>query len=158
VGDRTRPRPDGCYTLPIAMLRVLLGIFKGAIVGGAIGYAATQLGVQAGPMAYATYAVVGFVVGLVCGKAVWRQETLWTPALKGLFGALVSMGLYWGATKVLGGLNPPFAVEGVFAADRPVVQIPLLVAPVLAIVYGIFVEVDDGERKAAAAGQGRAPQ
>ena len=140
------------------MLRVLLGIFKGAIVGGAIGYAATQLGVQAGPMAYATYAVVGFVVGLVCGKAVWRQETLWTPALKGLFGALVSMGLYWGATKVLGGVSPPFALEGVFEADRPLIKIPLLLAPALAIVYGIFVEIDDGERRAAADNQSRAPK
>ena len=34
------------------------------------------------------------------------------------------------------------------ASDRPVLEVPLLVAPALAIVYGIFVEVDDGERKA----------
>ena len=34
------------------------------------------------------------------------------------------------------------------AAIAPLVEVPLLLAPALAIVYGIFVEIDDGERKA----------
>jgi hypothetical protein len=134
------------------MGRVILGIIKGTLIGGVIGYAALRLGVTTGPLAYATYAALGFLVGLVCGKAVWRQETMWTPALKGLFGAAVCAGLYWGASKLLGGplggvilaLPPQLGVS----SDRPVLEVPLLVAPALAIVYGVFVEVDDGERKA----------
>ena len=130
------------------MVRVLLGIIKGTLIGAGLGYAAMKLGITSGPMAYATYAAVGFLVGLVCGKAVWRQETMWTPALKGLFGAAVCAGLFWGASKFLGGVTLPLP-EQLGAGDRPLLQIPLLVAPALAIVYGIFVEIDDGERKGA---------
>jgi hypothetical protein len=128
------------------MVRVFLGIIKGALIGAGVGYAAMQLGVTSGPLAYVSYAAVGFLVGLVCGKAVWRQETMWTPALKGLFGAAVCAGLYWGATKLLGGLKLDFTAQ-LGAPDRPVVDVPLLLAPVLAILYGVFVEIDDGERK-----------
>lgn len=130
------------------MVRVLLGLLKGLIVGGALGYGATRLGVTGGPLAFATYAAVGFVVGLVGGKAIWRQPTLWTPALKGVFGALICVGLYWLGSKFLGGLKLSFT-EALGAADTPVVQVPLVLAPILAVVYGIFVEVDDGERKPA---------
>jgi hypothetical protein len=130
------------------MVRVILGIIKGALIGAGLGYAAMQLGVTSGAMAYVTYAAVGFLVGLICGKAVWRQETMWTPALKGLFGAAVCAGLYWGASKFLGGLKLDLPAQ-LGAGDRPLLEVPLLVAPALAIVYGIFVEVDDGERKKA---------
>jgi hypothetical protein len=132
------------------MLRVILGLLKGGIIGAAIGYAALKLGVSSGAAAYLVYAAVGFAVGLVCGKAIWRQETLWTPALKGILGAAICIGLYWVANKLLGGLKLPITAQ-LGAPDRPVVDVPLLLAPALGILYGIFVEVDDGERKAAAA-------
>ena len=131
------------------MVRVFLGLLKGAIIGLGVGYGATQLGVSTGLFAFATYALVGFLVGLVCGKAIWRHETMFTPALKGLFGALICAGLYWGASKLLGGLKLDLTAQ-IGAPDRPLVQIPLVLAPALGILYGIFVEVDDGERKGAA--------
>jgi hypothetical protein len=131
------------------MVRVLLGLLKGLIVGGAIGYGATALGVTTGPLAFATYALVGFVVGLVGGKAVWRQPTLWTPALKGVFGALICVGLYWLGSKFLGGLKLELPAALNVPSDLPAVQVPVVLAPILAVVYGIFVEVDDGERKPA---------
>jgi len=130
------------------MVRLLLGIIKGGLIGAALGFAATRLGVTGGTLAFALYAAVGFVVGLVCGKALWRQETLWTPALKGLFGAVVTTGLYWGATKLFGGLRLPITAQ-LGLPNQPVVGVPLLLAPVLGIVYGVFVEIDDGEKKAA---------
>jgi hypothetical protein len=132
------------------MVRLLLGIIKGGLIGAGLGFAATRLGITGGALAFATYAAVGFVVGLLCGKALWRQETLWTPALKGLVGAGVACGLYWGATKLFGGLTLPITAQ-LGAPDRPVVDVPLLLAPLFGIVYGVFVEIDDGEKKAAAA-------
>ena len=131
------------------MVRVLLGLLKGLIIGGALGYAATRLGVTAGPLAFATYAAVGFAVGLLGGRAFWRHETLWTPALKGIFGAAICVGLYWLASKFLGGFSVQLPSALGVSADRPAVQVPLVLAPVLAVIYGIFVEVDDGERKPA---------
>jgi hypothetical protein len=142
-------RAERCYTLPY-MVRLLLGTIKGGLIGAGLGYVATRLGVTGGVLAFVTYAAVGFVVGLVCGKALWRQETLWTPALKGLVGAALVTGIYWGATKLLGGFKLAFATQ-LGAPDRPLVNLPLVLAPILGIVYGIFVEIDDGEKKAAAA-------
>jgi hypothetical protein len=133
------------------MLRVILGLLKGGIIGAAIGYAALKLGVSDGSPAYLTYAAIGFAVGLICGKAIWRQETLWTPALKGILGAAICVGLYWVSSKFLGGLKLPINAQLGVDPERSVVQIPLLLGPALGILYGIFVEVDDGERKAPAA-------
>src|SRR5262245_18840338 len=88
------------------MVRVLLGLLKGGLIGGAAGYAAWKAGLALGPGAgvigYLVYGVVGFVSGIVCGRAIWRQETLVTPILKGLAGFLVGMGLHWVARKALG--------------------------------------------------------
>jgi hypothetical protein len=133
------------------MVRLLLGIIKGGLIGAALGFAATRLGITGGTLAFAVYAAVGFVVGLVCGKALWRQETLWTPALKGLVGAVLTTGLYWGATKLLGGLTLPITAQ-LGAPNVPVVGVPLLLAPLLGIVYGVFIELDDGEKKQADGG------
>ena len=141
------------------MLRVLLGILKGAIIGGAIGYGASRVGFGHGTAAYLIYAATGFVVGLVCGKAIWRQETLWTPALKGLFGAGILSGLYFGATKLLGGFMPPLSLPAAFApANAPLVDLPQLLAPALAVIYGVFVEVDDGGSSSSSDSKAAAPK
>jgi ABC-type xylose transport system permease subunit len=134
-------------------MRVLLGLVKGGLVGAVVGFAATRLHLAAGPLAWPVYGLVGLLVGLVCGKAIWRQETLWTPLIKGIFGVLVTLGLYWVSRKVLGGLVLPFNAALGAPADAPLPQVPVLLAPLLGIVYGIFVEVDDsdGKKKEAAA-------
>jgi hypothetical protein len=131
------------------MLRVLLGIIKGGVVGAAVGFAATKVGFGTGAAAWLVYGLIGFLVGIVCGKAIWRHETLVTPVLKGVFGFLLGMGLYWLAGKALGGVKAP-ATTAFFTSNDPISTIPLLLGPVIGILYGIFVEVDDGERKKAA--------
>ena len=131
------------------MVRVLLGIIKGGVVGAAVGFAATKVGFGTGAAAWLVYGVIGFLVGIVCGKAIWRHDTLVTPLLKGIFGFLLGMGLYWLAGKALGGLKLPITAR-LGAPDQPLAAIPLLIGPVVGILYGIFVEVDDGERKRAA--------
>jgi hypothetical protein len=134
------------------MVSVFLGIIKGGLVGAAVGFAATKVGFGTGAAAWLVYGLVGFLVGIVCGKAIWRQDTLVTPLLKGIFGFAVGLGLYWVAGKVLGGAHLPLATR-LGAPDEPIAALPLLLAPVIGIIYGIFVEVDDGERKRAAAAE-----
>jgi hypothetical protein len=134
------------------MARVLLGILKGGVVGGAVGFAATKVGFGTGAAAWLVYGLVGFLVGIVCGKAIWRQDTLVTPLLKGIFGFAVGLGLYWVAGKTLGAIHLPAAlVAKLGVPDDSIAALPLLLAPAIGILYGIFVEVDDGERKKAAA-------
>ncbi len=132
------------------MVRALLGIVKGGLVGGAVGFGAWKLGFGGGAPAYLVYAVVGFLVGVVCGKPVWRQETLVTPVLKGIVGALIGAGLYWVAGKALGGVPAPFAEQlGAKGATLP--SVPVILGPLVGVIYGIFVEIDDGGKDAAAA-------
>lgn len=137
-------------------MRVVLGILKGGLIGGALGYAAAVLGL-AGALALAVYAAIGFVTGVVCGRPLWRHETLWTPAVKGILGALVCAGLAWGAGRILGGLTVPFAAALGLAEGTALVAVPYLLGPVVAIPFGVLVEVDDGgpERRAATPGGGK---
>jgi hypothetical protein len=131
------------------MVRVLLGIIKGGVVGAAVGFAATKVGFGTGAAAWLVYGVIGFLVGIVCGKAIWRHDTLVTPLLKGIFGFLLGMGLFWLAGKALGGVSVPVA-SSLWAPTDKLSAIPVLLGPIIGIIYGIFVEVDDGERKRAA--------
>jgi hypothetical protein len=124
------------------MLRLVLGIVKGAIVGAAVGFGAWKLGLGGGALAFAAYGVVGALVGVVCGKPLWRQETLFTPLLKGIFGFAVGVGLFYGARKLLGGTHLALAT-GFGAPDRPFVEVPFLIGPLIGLLYGAFVEVDD---------------
>lgn len=124
------------------MVRVVLGLLKGGAVGALVGWGALKLGVVGGAAAVACYGLIGGLAGIVAGKAPWRQETFWTPALKGLFGFAVGIALYFGARKLMGNLHAGFAASwGV--PDRPVIELPVLLGPVVGALWGIFVEVDD---------------
>jgi hypothetical protein len=81
--------------------------------------------------------------------------------LKGVVGFLIGMGLNWGARKILGGASPPLDLAFV-PRGAALVDVPLLLAPLIGVVYGIFVEVDDGgaaarQAAAAAAAPARGP-
>jgi len=124
------------------MGRILLGLLKGGIVGAAIGYLASRAGIHAGLVAMLIYGVVGAAVGLICGKPVWRQDTLWTPLLKAIFGFGVGIGLSFLARKFLSGVHIPIAAIP-DAADHALPQVPALMAAGIGILYGAFVELDD---------------
>ena len=61
-----------------------------------LGAGAFKLGIAGGFLGTVTYAVIGGLVGILCGKPPWRQDTIWTTTLKGIFGAVVGGALYWG--------------------------------------------------------------
>jgi hypothetical protein len=126
------------------MGRALLGLLKGGVIGALVGALALKLGVAGGPAAAVTYAVIGGLAGIVCGRPPWRQDTTWTSALKGLVGVGVGIGLYFLSRKLLGGAHLASASKLVgAAADRPLVELPILLGPVVGALWGIFVEVDD---------------
>src|SRR3954471_13422952 len=103
------------------MGRLVLGILKGGAIGAELGWGALKLGISGGAGAGLTYAVIGALVGLVCGKTVWRQETLWTAILKGLFGLGAGIGLFYLSRKLLGGAHVGFAASLGVPTDRPLV-------------------------------------
>ena len=135
------------------MLRIVLGLLKGGIVGAALGYLASRAGISGGVLGLLVQGAVGAAVGVICGKPIWRQETIWTPVLKALFGFGVGLGLAFLARKVLGGVHIPVAaIPG--SSELPLPSVPALLGPLVGAAYGLFVEVDDG---GGAAPKGAAP-
>ena len=131
------------------MGRILIGLLKGGVVGAAVGFLANRAGITSGLLAMLVYGVVGAAVGLICGKPVWRQDTLWTPLLKAVFGFGVGIGVTFLARKFLSGVHVPIAaIPG--ATEHALPEVPALLAPAIGILYGAFVELDDaggGEAK-----------
>lgn len=141
------------------MIKLLLGLLKGAVIGGALGYGAFALGdvpVLSNP--WVLYGLIGAIVGLFVGKPIWTlirdpNTTSVIAILKSAFGFGIGCGLYailvkaWGPTLEISGHN-------VFAWS------PTL-GGLIGAVYGGFVELDDaiGDDKApAATGKGGAKQ
>jgi hypothetical protein len=125
-------------------MRLVLGLLKGAVVGGALGFAALKLGVAGGAAAFVTYALIGALVGMICGKPPWRQDTFWTSALKGIGGLIVGSLLYWGGSKLLGGVHVTLPAALGAPPDRSIAELPILLGPLVGALWGAFIEVDDG--------------
>ena len=125
------------------MGRLLLGLLKGGVVGAALGAGAFKLGISGGILGTITYAVIGGLVGILCGKPPWRQDTVWTTTLKGIFGAVVGGAIFWGLGKLLPGMHLAFTAK-LGAPDRPLIDLPVLIGPLVGAIWGAFVELDDG--------------
>ena len=145
---------DDCYIS--TMLRLVLGLLKGAVVGGALGFAALKLGVGGGAAAFVTYALIGGLVGMLCGKPPWRQDTFWTSALKGIGGLIVGALLYRGGSKLLGGIHLSLPASLGAPPDRSIAELPIILGPLVGALWGAFIEVDDGGGTGAAAEKSKA--
>ena len=88
------------------MGRALLGLIKGALIGGAIGYCLLKLGNPSGVLVYLCCGIVGAVVGLLCGRAPWRAGTVWTPIPQGLSGVGVGAGPQASGPRLAPGHRP----------------------------------------------------
>lgn len=122
------------------MVKLLVGILKGAVIGAALGYGAYAIGLDSA-VPWLTYALIGVVVGLFVGKPIWslirdERSTLWVAVLKSVVGFGIGVGLYALISKAW---NPaPQMVSG-FDVFR---WGPTLGGAIGAI-YGGFVELDD---------------
>jgi hypothetical protein len=129
------------------VVKLLVGLLKGAVIGGAVGYGAFQLS-DTFFNGWLTYGLVGALVGLIAGKALWtlvrdKNATIWIAVLKCMFGFGVGCGLYALFSRVW---NPTFQIAGYPAAWPP------FVGGLIGAIYGGFVELDDsiGDDAAAA--------
>jgi hypothetical protein len=131
------------------VLRLLLGLLKGGIIGGGVGYGAYALGLGGG-FHWITYGVVGALVGLLVGRPIWshlldKGSTSWTAIIKGMFGFGVGVGLYALAAKVWGGFDLSLMDETRLTHDWQFVM-----GGAIGALYGAFVEVDDAPAPKAA--------
>ena len=84
------------------------------------------------------------LVGMICGKPPWRQDTFWTSAIKGLVGVGVGMGLFWLGRKLLGGMHVSLPASLGAPPDRSIAELPILLGPLVGAIWGGIVEIDDG--------------
>ncbi len=123
-------------------MRILLGLIKGGIIGGGLGYGFYYLGFSSGILSYLLYGLIGFLVGFIAGTPFWKHDTLWTPFLKAIFGFGVCLGLYALVHKALGDPQLSFIGPHVTATS-----LPYVFGAAVGVIYGVFVEVDDGGKK-----------
>lgn len=124
------------------MIKLLVGILKGAVIGGALGFGAYKLGdvpVLSNP--WVLYGLIGAIVGLFVGKPIWSlirdpSSTSWIAILKSAFGFGIGCGLYALIAKAIQPSLAISTIENVFAW-------PPTLGGAIGAVYGGFVELDD---------------
>ena len=124
------------------MIKLLVGMLKGAVLGGALGYGAFALA-QATDFGnpWLTYGLIGALVGLVVGRPLWsilrdKDTTIWIAVLKSVFGFGVGCGIYAIIAKAI---SPAPLLVGGF----DVFSWPPILGGAIGAVYGGFVELDD---------------
>ena len=127
-------------------MRLILGLLKGAVVGGALGYGAYAAGLTGG-FHWITYGLIGAFVGLLAGRPIWshvadKSSTVWTAVLKGIFGYGVAVGLYALVAKAWGGFNLSLAGE-----TRNLYDWQFILGGGIGALWGAFVEMDDAPAK-----------
>jgi len=133
------------------VIKLLVGILKGAVIGGGVGYGAYALAEATGfGNPWLTYGLVGALVGLLVGRPIWalirdKEQTTWIAVLKAAFGFGVGCGLYAIVAKAW---SPELAV----ASIPNVFAWPPALGGAIGAIYGGFVELDDaiGDDKSAA--------
>lgn len=127
------------------MLRLIIGLVKGIVVGGAVGYGAYAAGLD-GSFHWVTYGAVGALVGLIAGRPVWshlrdRSSTVWTAVIKAIFGCGVAVGLYALVAKAWGGFE--LAIPQLEAGPRLIQDWPFVLGAGIGGLFGAFTEWDD---------------
>jgi hypothetical protein len=124
------------------VIRLVVGILKGAVIGGAVGYGAYALATATGfANPWLTYGAIGAIVGLIAGRSIWslirdKNATTWVAILKAAFGFGIGCGLYAIIAKAW---NPAALLVGGF----DIFKWPVTLGGAIGAVYGGFVELDD---------------
>jgi hypothetical protein len=124
-----------------SVLKLLVGILKGAVIGGALGYGAYALAESTGfANPWLTYGMIGALVGLVVGRPLWslirdKDQTSWIGVLKAAFGFGIGCGLYAIIAKAW---DPSLEIAG-----ENVFAWPPTLGGAIGALYGGFVELDD---------------
>ncbi|HEY5927001.1 MAG TPA: hypothetical protein VIV11_35180 [Kofleriaceae bacterium] len=126
------------------MVKLLVGLLKGAAIGGAVGYGAFALANATGfGNAWLTYGLIGAFVGLLVGRPIWallkdKNTTNIIAIIKAAFGFGVGCGLYAIVAKAWAP-DPNLLV----VSEYPLLYWPPTLGAAIGAVYGGFVELDD---------------
>jgi hypothetical protein len=127
------------------VIKLVVGILKGAIIGAGVGYGAFALNKATGfESPWITYGVIGALVGLIAGRSIWslirdKNATSWVGIVRSVVGFGVGCGLYALVDKVI---HPTLMVT---IAGEPVNVFAWTVSlgGAIGALWGGFVEIDD---------------
>jgi hypothetical protein len=128
------------------VVKLLVGLLKGAVIGGAVGYGAVALADATGfGNAWLTYGLIGALVGLFVGRPIWallkdKNTTNIIAAIKAVFGFGIGCGLYALFAKVW---NPSPDLLVVHDSIPSLLWWPPTLGAAIGGLYGAFVEFDD---------------
>jgi hypothetical protein len=122
--------------------KLILGLIKGAVIGGGVGYGAYAAGLDGG-FNWVTYGVIGACVGLLVGRPLWshlldKRSTAVTSIIKAVFGYGVCVGLYAIVAKAWGGFDLTISEE-----THNLYDWTFILGAAIGGVYGAWVEADD---------------
>ena len=124
------------------MIKLVVGILKGAVIGGAVGYGAYAMASATGfGNPWLTYGAIGALVGLLAGRPIWslirdKNATTWVSILKAAFGFGVGCGLYAIIAKA-------WSPAALYVGGYDVFSWQVTLGGAIGAVYGGFVELDD---------------
>ena len=124
------------------MVKLLVGLLKGAAIGGAVGYGAFALENATGfYSSWLTMGLIGALVGLFVGRPLWallkdKNTTNIIAIIKAVFGFGVGCGLYALFAKAWA------PADVTLYDDLTLYSFPVLGAGIGGL-YGAFVELDD---------------
>jgi len=131
------------------VIKLVVGIFKGAVIGGAVGYGAFALQNSTGfDSPWLTYGVIGALVGLIAGRSIWslmrdKNATTWVSILKAAFGFGIGCGLYALVAKVWNPAAILIGPNGFLTKEVNLFTWQVTLGGAIGAVYGGFVELDD---------------
>jgi hypothetical protein len=125
------------------MVRLILGLLKGAFIGAAVGAGAYALALDGG-FHWITYGLVGALVGLLVGRPFWvhltdKSSTVVVSVLKAIVGFGVGAGIFALVAKVWGG----FELEIMDYGTRNLYDWQPILGGAIGALYGTWVELDD---------------
>jgi ABC-type Mn2+/Zn2+ transport system permease subunit len=132
--------------------RLVLGLLKGLVIGGALGalffYA---FGVQSisGALAFVLAGLAALLAGVFAGQPPWKKGAWIGSILKGLFGFGLGAGLYWVVQRFAPGANLQELLRASEATT--IATAPVAFMPIVAAVYAMLVEIDDGSEEGSTA-------
>jgi hypothetical protein len=125
-----------------AVIKLFIGMLKGAVIGGGVGYGAYALNLSGG-FHWITYGVIGALIGLLVGRPLWsliadKNATSVAGVLKAVFGFGVGVGLYALVAKAWGGFEITVGSD-----TRWLHEWQPILGGAIGAVWGGLVELDD---------------
>ncbi len=139
-------QPRGTSMIQRLVTGLLKGLFLGGVIGALVQFELPQALTGSGWFRVLLYGLLGTLAGVFAGRPPWKPGAWVESLLKGAFGFAVGCGLYALAAHFLP-QELPVHIRGLPAGS--LASVPVLFAPVLAMVYSALVELDNtGEPEA----------